>query len=384
VSLPEEDIAYFDHGATSWPKPPGVTDAMVRAITEAGGNPGRGAHSLALAASRVILGARGALASLLGVHDSRDLIFTPGCTYGMNLVLKGLLRPGDRVVVSSMEHNAVVRPLMVLQRDGVVVDVVRADAEGRIDPDEAERVVAEKKTAAVVCQHASNVTGTIQPLGDLADIAHAHGAVLLVDGAQGAGHLALDLGALGADAYACSGHKGLLGPQGVGLLYLAPSLEPEELVQGGSGGRSEAEAQPSARPDRYEPGTLNTPGIAGLGAAAAFLAEHGDAIRAEERRLTRTLHEGLLQLGMRVLGPPPGEERVPVLSVVSPRLSGDEFAYALERRFHIAVRAGLHCCPWAHDTAGTLESGAVRFGLGWGLGPEHVERALEAVREVHR
>ncbi|MDP2299750.1 MAG: aminotransferase class V-fold PLP-dependent enzyme [Coriobacteriia bacterium] len=376
-------IRYFDHAATSWPKPPEVVDAMVRAMAEAGGNPGRGAHALSLGAARTIAGARSALASLLGVPDDRDIIFTAGCTSAVNLVLKGSLVPGDRVVVSSVEHNSVVRPLLALAALGIEVSVVRADVQGRIDADEVERAVRARPTRAVICQHASNVTGAIQPIGDLADIAHEHDSVMIVDGAQGAGHIALDLSALGADAYACSGHKGLLGPQGIGVLYLSPAFQPTELVQGGGGGDSGASAQPSARPDRYEAGTGNTPGAAGLGAAARLLRARGDEIRATERRLTRRLHEELLGIdGIRVLGPPPGEERVPVVSVTHDRLAPDELAFALERRAGIAVRAGLHCSPWTHETVGTAETGALRFGLGLGLTDDDVDAALEAMREI--
>lgn len=379
------DIRYFDHAATSWPKPPVVPEAMARAMAEAGGNPGRGAHALALASARSVEHARAAVASLLGVADTRDAIFVPGCTEAINLVLKGTLKHGDRVVVSSVEHNAVVRPLAVLESRGVKVVRVPADAEGRIDPDELEHAVMAGPTRMVVCQHASNVTGAVQSIGDLVDIAHAHGAVILVDGAQAAGHLPLDLAALGADAYAMPGHKGLLGPQGVGVLYLASGFSPKEFVQGGSGGRSEELAQPDARPDRYEAGTGNGPGIAGLGAAAEYLATNGDDIRARERRLTRRLHEGLLEIaGITVLGPPPGAERVPVVSVVHARLAPDEIAFALDRRFAIAVRAGLHCSPWTHQAVGTIDTGALRFGIGWNLVDEDVDAALEAMRDICR
>lgn len=381
----EPQVRYFDHAATSWPKPPEVMEAVARALTEAGGNPGRGAHRLALSAARTIAAARGSLARLLGVPDERDLIFTAGCTHGLNLVLKGTLVPGDRVVVSSVEHNAVVRPLAALARVGVEVVRVPADAEGRVEADEFERLVALAPTRMVVCQHASNVTGTIQAIGDVADIAHAHGATLVVDGAQAAGHIPVDLAALGADAYAVPGHKGLLGPQGVGALYLSPVLEPAELMQGGSGGRSEDERQPTARPDRYEAGTCNTPGIAGLGAGAEFLLAHGEEIRATERALTRRLHEGLAALpGVRVIGPPPAAPRAPVVSIVHERVAPDELAFALDRRYGIAVRGGLHCSPWTHEAIGTLDTGAVRFGLGWGLTEDDVDAAIAAVAEVCR
>ncbi|MDI6900857.1 MAG: aminotransferase class V-fold PLP-dependent enzyme [Anaerosomatales bacterium] len=382
-SHPLPDIVYLDHGATSWPKPDVVVDTVVRTMIEAGGNPGRSAHRIAMAASRAIVEARSAVATLLGVPDSRNVIFTSGSTAGLNLAIKGLLVPGDRVVVTSMEHNAVVRPLNLLATRGVIVDVVRADAAGRVDPDDVEAAVAAAPTRAVICQHASNVSGTIQPVGDLADIAHAAGALLIVDGSQGAGHLHVDLSALGADVYACSGHKALLGPQGVGILYLAEGVEPEELIQGGSGGRSEEPTQPRLRPDRYEAGTLNTPGIAGLGAAVRLLAEQGAEVRAAEVRLARRLHEGLLAIrGMRVLGPPPGEERVPIVSAVHDRIEPDRIAFELDRAYGVAVRAGLHCAPWAHETLGTLETGAVRFGVGWGVTESDVDRALEAVAEV--
>lgn len=354
-------------------------------MAEAGGNPGRSAHALGLAAARSVEHARAAVASLLGIADTRDAIFVPGCTEAINLVLKGSLKRGDRVVVSSIEHNAVVRPLAFLESRGVKVARVPADPEGRVDPDEFETAVMAGATRMVVCQHASNVTGAVQPIGDIVDIAHEHGAVVLVDGAQAAGHLPLDLTALGADAYALPGHKGMLGPQGVGVLYLAPDLAPKEFVQGGSGGRSEEVAQPEGRPDRYEAGTGNGPGIAGLGAAAEYLTAHGDEIREREQQLTRRLHAGLLDIGgITVLGPPPGDERVPVVSVVHAHLAPDEIAFALDRRFGIAVRAGLHCSPWTHEAVGTLETGAVRFGLGWSLTDDDVDAALEAMTDICR
>jgi len=352
-------------------------------MVEAGGNPGRGAHSLALAAARTVSHARASVARLLGVADSRDVLFVPGCTEALNLVLKGALQPGDRVVVSSVEHNAVVRPLAVLAEAGVEVVRLPADTAGRVDAEDVERAVRARPTRMVVCQHASNVTGAIQAIGDIVDIAHEHGAVVVVDGAQAAGHLPLDLSALGADAYAMPGHKGLLGPQGIGVLYLAPGFTPTELVQGGSGGRSEEATQPRMRPDLYEAGTGNTPGAAGLGAAAEYLAAHVDEIRARERSLTRRLHEGLLEIsGITVLGPPPGEARVPVVSVTHARLTPDEIAFALDRRWAIAVRAGLHCTPWTHEAVGTLDSGALRFGLGWNLTDDDVSVALDAMRTV--
>ncbi|MCX8006668.1 MAG: aminotransferase class V-fold PLP-dependent enzyme [Coriobacteriia bacterium] len=381
--MPHDGIIYLDHAATSWPKPPEVFAAVKRALGPAGGNPHRSAHRLALEAARLVLEARSAVASFLGAGDARDLLFVPGCTFGLNMALKGLLGAGDRVVISSVEHNAVMRPLAVLEAHGVEVVRMPVDGAGRVDLDAAEAIIAAGKTKAVVCQHASNVTGAIQPVADLADIAHEHGAVLVVDGAQAAGHLRVDVRALGADVYVASGHKGLLGPQGVGVVYLAPGLELPELVQGGSGGESVSPAMPDARPDRYEAGTPPVPAIAGLAAGVGVLARELDAIMAHERRLVQRLVDGLLEVpGIAVLGPAPGEERAPVVSIIHESVEPDRIAYELDSRFGIAVRSGLHCAPAAHASAGTLETGAVRFSVGRGVTEDDVERAVEAVREV--
>lgn len=381
VALP---TIYMDHGATSWPKPPEVLDAVVAAMRDHGANPGRGAYAMALSASRLVFEARRKCAELLGVPDPRDLALLSGCTEGCNLMLKGLLKRGDRVVVASMEHNAVTRPLHVLQAQGVKTVVVPTDPDGVVNASRLESVVRAGVTAAVVCQHASNVTGAVQPIADLADIAHENGALLLVDGAQGAGHLPVDLAALDVDAYAISGHKGLLGPQGVGLLYLRPGLDARELMEGGTGGGSGEDAgQPTERPDRYEAGTPNTPGIAGLGAAVGLLLEHGEQWRAEEQRLFRRLKEGLLALeGVTVFGPAADEPCVPILTLVSDRMDPDRIAFLLDRRYGIAVRSGLHCAPWAHRTLGTIKTGAVRFGVGHGNTDADIDTALEAMRRV--
>ncbi len=382
-ALPRPTV-YLDHGATSWPKPPEVLDAVRDALTVYGGNPGRGAYRLAMETGRAIHRARRDISSLLGVPDARDLSFQPGCTQAMNLVLFGSIAPGDRVVACSMEHNAVARPLNALAARGVTVVVVDADEAGVIDADEVEAAVAAAPTRAVVCQHAGNVTGAIQPVADLADIAHAHSALLLVDGAQAGGHLAVDLSTLGADAWACSGHKGLLGPQGVGVLYLAPHFEPVELVAGGTGGGSSEEPlQPTVRPDRYEAGTLNTPGILGVGAGAALILAQGEEMRDRDSALARRLHEGLLEMGgFRVLGPEPHEPRVPLLSAVHDRIESDRLSFALDRRYGIATRAGLHCAPWAHKTVGTLGTGALRFGVGYGNTSADIDAVLGALREL--
>lgn len=380
------ELRYFDHAASSWPKPEAVIEAVDFAMRQLGGNPNRGAHTLSLRTSRAVFEARRSCAELLGVASAENLAFVPSCTYGCNLVLKGLLKPGDRVVVSSMEHNAVVRPLASLAKLGIKIEVVQADSTGFVDPDDAEKAVAAAPTRAVVCQHASNVTGVIQPVGDLTDIAHEHGALMIIDGSQAGGHLHVDLTALRADAYLLSGHKGLLGPQGTGLMYLAPTVDPEPLIEGGTGGLfSEDEEMPAQRPDRYEAGTLNTPGILGLGAGARFLLAEGRALRELELQLTFRLMEELGAIpGVRVLGPVIGVERVPVISVVHETVDAERLAFRLDREADIACRPGLHCSPWAHRTIGTSETGALRFSIGVGIGVEDVDYLVKSFEAALR
>lgn len=375
---------YLDHAASSWPKPPEVVEAMNLAMTALGGNPGRGVYDLAMRTARAVFDARNECARLLGVTESENLVFVPSCTYGCNQMLLGLIGPGDRVVVGSMEHNAVARPLGALAEQGVEVVIIRADDDGFVDPDDVEAAVRAGRTRAVVCQHASNIAGTIQPIADLTDIAHENGALMLVDGAQAAGHLPVDVGALGVDAYSTAGHKGLLGPQGIGLLYLSPSVDPRPLLEGGSGsGDSRSPRMPADRPDRYEAGTLNTPGIVGLGAAARWHAAHGATQQAEERELVTQLHQGLVGIpGIRVLGPPHDADRVPVLAFVHEAVDADAIAFELDRRFGIATRAGLHCTPWSHDSLGTSVHGAVRMGVGYGVSAEDVAGAVAAVANI--
>lgn len=377
-----EATVYFDHPASSWPKPPVVVEAIHRALVDLGGNPGRGAYRLAIESARAIHDARAQCAALLGVTDARNLMFVPGSTYGSNIMLKGVLRSGDRVLVSEVEHNAVVRPLAALTRDGITVETIPVDGQGRVDPAQVEKMLRATPARAVVCQHVSNVTGAIHPIVEIAAVAQAAGAVLLVDGAQGAGHLDVDLRTLGADAYTISGHKGMLGPQGVGLLYLDPDMDVEPLFEGGTGSHSESERMPLERPERFEPGTPNTPGIVGLGAAAAFLAAHGGAQREQDFRFTTMLHEAVISMGgYRVLGPGPGEPRAPLLSIVPERMAPAELAMRLDRDYGIACRAGLHCSPRAHDSAGSSKTGACRFGPGYGTTEHDVEMLISALRE---
>lgn len=374
---------YLDHAATSWPKPAVVTDAVCEALTRYGGNPGRGSYPLALETARAIERARADVASLLGAADPSSVSFQPSATQALNLLLRGLLSPGDRVVVSGGEHNAVRRPLNYLAEAGVDVVLVPTDSEGYVDLDQIDEVVSHAPTALVVCQHVSNLTGAIQPIADLADIAHARGAKIVVDGAQAAGHVDVSLDVLGVDAWAASGHKGLLGPAGVGVMYLAAECEPGELVSGGGVGAADDPHQPTERPGRYEAGTPNTPAILGLGAAAKYLRTHGVDIRGREAVLTEALHRGALEIpGMAVLGPELGTPRGPLVSLVHERIAPEMLANLLARTDGIASRAGMHCTPWSHRSLGTEETGALRLSVGWSTTSEDIEGALEALRRA--
>ncbi|HEY3365362.1 MAG TPA: aminotransferase class V-fold PLP-dependent enzyme [Symbiobacteriaceae bacterium] len=374
-------MIYLDHAATSWPKPPVVIEAVTRALDTCG-NPGRGGHPLALAAGRTVLDAREAVASLLGVPDPARLAFTRNATEAMNLALRGLLLPGDRVCVTPLEHNAVMRPLRLLERQGVSITILPADADGLVDLTAARTAIAGARL--VVACHGSNVLGTLQPLDDLGELAHAAGALFLADVSQTAGAMPLPLADLPVDFAAFPGHKSLLGPQGTGGLYIRPGLSLPALLAGGTGSLSEQEEMPDFAPDRYEAGTPNVPGLAGLGAAASYLAGIGlDQVRKHEESLVAQFLEGLRFLPViRVLGLREARHRAGLVSLSLAEVSPDILAQALEDGYGICTRAGLHCAPAAHRHAGTWPVGAVRFSFGYSTTAAEVEEALAALRTL--
>jgi len=379
-----ERVIYLDNAATSWPKAPGVGEAMLAAIELGHGNPGRGSHHLAVEAGRTVLHCREQLAQLFNLDDPFRLVFTANVTEALNLALFGWLRAGDRVVTTAMEHNAVMRPLHALgEQRGITIEVVPAAADGTTNPADFGRAL-EPGAALAVVNHASNVSGTIAPLAEIAVACRERGVPLLVDAAQTAGSLPLDMKALGIDMLAFTGHKSLLGPTGTGGLCLAESVDTERLlplVHGGTGSQSELELQPSFLPDRYEAGTLNAVGIAGLLAAVSYVRQTTvERIRAHELSLTRALAHGLRSLrGVSVYGPADTERQVSVVSFTIEGMQASEVAVRLEDEFGILVRSGLHCAPSAHRSLGTYPRGTVRFGLGYFNTEAQVERALEAV-----
>ncbi len=373
---------YLDNAATSYPKPESVYQAVDLTLRH-GGNPGRGGHRLTLAAGRVVLAAREAVADLFGIRNDSRIAFTASATEAINIALFGLLRPGDRVVTSTMEHNAVVRPLRALQERGVAVVKVAADSRGYVDPADVRRACAEK-TRMVVLSHCSNVTGTLQPIEEIGPWLRKQGILFLVDAAQSAGLFTIDVEAIGVDLLAVPGHKGLLGPQGTGFLYVREGLAPRPLIYGGTGGNSSSEQPPEEMPERLESGTLNTPGLAGLTAGIEFVSGEGIAtVRAREAERLHQLIEGLGNIPeVQLYGPLEPHLHGGALSFNLPGRDPAEIGFLLEREHGILCRVGLHCAPDAHRTIGTFPRGTVRISPGYFTTAEEIDHLIAAVSSL--
>jgi cysteine desulfurase family protein len=376
-------MIYLDHGATSFPKAPGVVEATRRFLENDAGNPGRGGHRLTIAASRCIETCRNQVADLLGGNPERTLL-GPGATFWLNTVLDSMLKPGNRVVTSALEHNAVMRPLRHLEvtRD-VELAVVRAASESGVPtPAEVASLAQESDTALVVLCHASNVSGAVLPV---AEIARAVAPVpVVVDGAQTAGNMPIEFESMGVAAFAASAHKGLLGPPGVGVLMLTEDLDIDPLVRGGTGSRSESEEMPEHLPDRLEAGTPPGASIAGLGAACSWLAERRiSELSTFKQRLVDRLAAELSEIrGVRLHGWRPERPRTGILSFTVEGIDTGELAASLDRDRHICLRAGLHCAPAAHRRLGTFPTGTLRAGIGPFNTDSDVDVLVEAVRHA--
>ncbi len=376
-------LAYLDHAATSALRPDCVPDAMARFLRECGGTPGRGGHRVAVDAGRVALRCRRALQRVLGLPgDPGRIAFMANATTALNTALAGSLRQGDAVVVSEYDHNAVRRPVGHLARTrGIEVRTLKGNAEGTLDLDAAEELLAGARL--LVVNMASNVLGNRLPLEGLAERARGLGALVLVDTAQSAGHMPLDCGGAGADLVAFTGHKGLLGPQGTGGLWVREGVEVEPLIHGGTGGGSESLVMPVVMPNHLESGTVNAPGLAGLLAALEYLETEGvETIHARERRHKKALRSGLSAIpGVRVLSPA-SPEGAGIVLIDAPAMDSATLADRLDREWGVMTRPGLHCAPDAHRILGTLDRGAVRFSVGWSTTDAEIDRACEAVEAV--
>jgi len=370
---------YLDNAATSWPKAPGVAEAVARSLDEPFGNPGRGIHAGAVSADRLVYEARTTAARLFLFADSARLVFTAGTTHSLNLVLRGTLRSGASVAVSALEHDSVMRPIRALQKErGVSVHVFR-------DRDAFQEIVKERPDLLLFTS-ASNVTGEMFPFPEMAKTASrvSPDTLIGIDAAQSAGEIPIDLGSFPFDFFCVSPHKGLLGPAGLGLLFLGPRAAPEPLVYGGTGSDSESEEQPGFLPDRYESGTMNLPGIAGLLAATRYVLGTGVEVLARKRKQgAERLRQEISGLpGFRIHGPARAEDRLSILSLTHERIPLDELARMLDER-GIACRHGLHCAPAAHRAIGTLSAGGtVRLSPGPFTSSADVDAAAQALREI--
>jgi cysteine desulfurase family protein len=374
---------YLDNAATSWPKPETVYQAVERFMREVGATPGRGGHRREEEAGAIAIAARQAMAQLVNAPDPAGVAFTMNATQAINMALKGLLLPGDHVITSSIEHNALWRPLKVLEQRGVEVTAVPCAADGSLDPADVEAALR-PNTRLIALLHASNLLGTILPIAAIGEITRRRSVLLLVDAAQTAGAYPIDMPAMGIDLLAFAGHKGLYGPHGTGGLVLRPDIRLETWVEGGSGVESLPEAMPDALPIRLEAGTQNAAGLAGLLAGVQFVLAQGvETIRSHELALARRLIERLqVAPGLRVLGPADLAQRTAVVAVTVEGYVPDQLAAVLDQVFTVATRAGLHCAPQAHRTAGTVEAGALRFSPGFFNTAAEIDYAADALLSI--
>lgn len=376
-------MIYLDNAATTFPKPESVYTTIDDCMRNYCANPGRSGHKMAMESARVVEDTRDIIAKLFNIKNPMDVVYTFNATDSLNLAIKGYLKPGDHVVTTTMEHNSVLRPIMELQKIGVEHTFVQADKEGRVKPEDVEAAIKDN-TKLISIIHASNVVGTLIDIEAIGKIAEKHNITYLVDASQSAGIYDIDVDAMNIDMLAMPGHKGLLGPQGTGVLYVNSKIRLNSQREGGTGSKSEEIFQPDLYPDKYESGTHNTPGIAGLGAGVQFLLDTGiDKIREHEEALSQYMIDEILKIdGVKLYGPKSAKERAAVIAVNVGDLDSGEVTFRLDREFGIATRSGIHCAPLAHASIGTLKQGAVRFSLGYFNTIEEIDKAVEALKII--
>ena len=376
-------MIYLDNAATTFPKPEAVYNAMMDCMKNYCANPGRAGHKLAMKAAREIYDTRENIAKLFNIDNPMNIVFTNNATDSLNLAIKGVVNKGDHIITTSMEHNSVIRPIKALEKVGVENTIVQCDDQGFLNIDDLEKAI-KPNTKLIVTTHASNVCGTLIDIKSISEIANKHNILYLIDASQTVGVYDIDLKDIKADMLAAPGHKGLLGPQGTGILYIREGLNIDILKEGGTGSRSEDLFQPDLFPDKYESGTHNTPGIVGLNEGVKFIFKEGiDKIKEHEEELCKYMLERLEEVpNIKIYGPKDANKRASVISINIGNMDSGEITFLLDSEYDIATRSGIHCAPLAHKTLGTLEQGAVRFSIGYFNTKEEIDKAINALKEI--
>ena len=380
------DKIYLDNAATSRDKAAVVKKAILNYYENIGCSPGRGGYEDSLKAGRIIIEARNTIADFFNVDNIKQIIFTHNITYALNIGIKGILKKGDHVITSTMEHNSVLRPLNRLEKNGIIdVDYIQCDQKGRLNPSKVKAAI-NKKTKLIILTYASNVSGTIMPVQEVGEIAAQNNVYFMLDTAQAAGVYGIDFKKLKVDFLAFTGHKALMGPTGTGGFAVSKKMaaEMEPLIEGGTGSKSDQEKQPNFLPDKFESGTMNTMGISGLKAGVEFIQKIGiEKIREHEHKLGKLFLEGLKKIpDIKIIGPADLKEQVPTFSITAGDRDLGQLSFELDEKYNVMTRSGLHCAPFAHKTLGTFPAGSLRFSIGYFNTIEEIEFALNALKNI--
>lgn len=376
-------MIYLDNAATSYPKPDNVYQEMLRCMKEYCANPGRGGHELSIKSGRAVMEAREIIADFFNIKNPMRLIFAKNATEALNIGIR-VLNKGDHVITTSMEHNSVIRPLKTLERDlGIELTIIQGNEFGEVNAKDFEQNI-KSNTRMIVCTLSSNVNGIIMPIKEIGDIAKKRNVIFFVDASQGAGTLELDVEYNNINMMAFPGHKSLLGPQGTGGLYVAEGIDVNPIIQGGTGSSSENLFQPDIFPDSLESGTLNTPGIVGLGQGISFIKSFGlENIRKYKSLLIEQIYDRLSCInGVIIYSKKESDNNSGIIAFNFEGVESTEVSYVLDKAYGIASRAGLHCAPLAHQTLGTLQYGAVRISVGCFNTKDEIDILLNALKEI--
>ncbi|HAA42583.1 MAG TPA: aminotransferase class V-fold PLP-dependent enzyme [Ruminiclostridium sp.] len=377
-------MIYFDNAATSFPKPKRVYEEMLWCMEKYCANPGRGGHKMSLESGRAVLKVREIISDFFNIKNPMQVVFTKNATEAINIAIKGVLKEGDHVITTCMEHNSVIRPLKALEKENIIeLTIVPGDEFGEVDAEDIRRAI-KGNTRLIVSTLSSNVNGIIMPVKDIGSIAKEKGVLFLVDAAQGAGSIKIDVEELNIDMLAFPGHKGLLGPQGTGGLYVREGIKINPLILGGTGSNSESFMQPETFPDIFESGTINTPGIVGLGYGIEYINRMGlDNINILKHKLVKTIYEGLSELrNVKIYSRPEISKNSGIIAFNFDDVESNEVSYVLDKVYNVATRSGLHCSPLAHTTLKTIKTGAVRISVGCFNTLEEVKIVLKFLKEI--